>query len=48
VYTQDAVPVGKYAVVFDDEGEPRLQSENTFISYEQAQATAEWLNESLD
>jgi hypothetical protein len=47
-FTKNTVPVGQFAIVFDDEGEPRLQSISTFVSYEQAQATADWLNESLD
>jgi hypothetical protein len=48
VYTQNAIPQGQYAIVYDDDGESRLQSESTFVSYEQAQATADWLSESLD
>ncbi len=48
VFTKKVVPVGRFAIVYDDDGEPRLHSENIFLSYEQAQTVADWLTDSLD
>jgi hypothetical protein len=44
-----AVPQGQYGVAFDTPDGSRLQSRDTFfVSYEQAQESANWLNSTLD